>query len=71
MDGLLRVAFGVNIHRLYGDIVPDVVDGPLDEGVEPFDVYDEQIPCGQFFDHQIIHWIMKKKNEVSQVIRSC
>ena len=46
MDGLLRAAFGVDIHWSGDDIVPNVVDEPLDEGVEPCDVYDEQIPCG-------------------------
>ena len=46
MDGQLRAAFGVDIHRSGDDIVPDVVDEPLDEGLEPFNVYDEQIPCG-------------------------
>jgi len=45
MDGLLRAAFGVDIHRSSDDNGPNEVDEPLDEGVEPCDVYDEQIPC--------------------------
>ena len=50
MDGLLRAAFGVDIHRSADDTIPNVVDELLDEGVEPCDVYDEQIPGGQFFE---------------------
>jgi len=50
IDGLLRVAFKVDIHRSGDDIVPNVVDEPFDEGLEPCDIYDKQIPYGQFFD---------------------
>ena len=36
MDGLLRVAFGVDIHWSGDDIVPNVVTEPLDEGSRTF-----------------------------------
>ncbi|KAJ8433623.1 hypothetical protein Cgig2_023562 [Carnegiea gigantea] len=43
MKGLLRAAFGVDIPRCKDDILHDVVDEPLDEKVEPFEIYDDQI----------------------------
>ncbi|KAJ8442432.1 hypothetical protein Cgig2_018709 [Carnegiea gigantea] len=43
MDGLLKATFGVDIYRCKDDILHDVVDEPLDEGVEPFDIYGDQI----------------------------
>jgi len=42
MEGLLRAAFGVDIPRSKDDILHDVVDKLLD-GVEPFDIYGDQI----------------------------
>ena len=50
MEGLLRAAFGVDIPRCKVDILHDVVDEPLDEGVEPFDTYGEQISSEQFYE---------------------
>lgn len=38
MEGLLRATFGVDIPRSKDDILHDVVDEPLDEGVKPFDM---------------------------------
>ncbi|KAJ8422325.1 LOW QUALITY PROTEIN: hypothetical protein Cgig2_011617 [Carnegiea gigantea] len=38
MEGLLRAAFGIDIPGSRDDILHDVVDKPLDEGVEPFDM---------------------------------
>ncbi|KAJ8439985.1 hypothetical protein Cgig2_008368 [Carnegiea gigantea] len=38
VEGLLRAAFGVDIPGSRDDIVHDVVDKPLDEGVKPFDM---------------------------------
>ena len=37
IEGLLGATFGVDIPRSKNDILHDVVDEPLDEGVEPFD----------------------------------
>jgi len=49
MDGLLRVAFGVDIPRSKDGILHDVINEPLDEGVEPFDMYADQISSKQFY----------------------
>ncbi|KAJ8437413.1 LOW QUALITY PROTEIN: hypothetical protein Cgig2_008766 [Carnegiea gigantea] len=38
MEGSLRVAFGVDILGSGNDILHDVVDKPLNEGVEPLDI---------------------------------
>jgi len=50
MEGLLRVAFGVDIPRSQDDILHDVVDEALDEEVEPFDMYGDQFSSEQFYD---------------------
>jgi len=42
VEGLLREAFVVDVSS--NDIVHDVDNEPLDEGVEPFDMYDGRIP---------------------------
>ncbi|KAJ8423636.1 hypothetical protein Cgig2_007645 [Carnegiea gigantea] len=41
VEGLLRAAFGVNIPGSRDDTVYDAVDKSLDEGVEPFYMYDD------------------------------
>jgi len=49
MEGLLRVAFRSDIPRCKDDILHDVVDEPVDEGVEPFDIYGDQISSEQLY----------------------
>ena len=43
MEGLLRAAFGVDILGSRDDILHDVVDKLLGEGVGPFDMYDDHM----------------------------